>query len=51
MKKVQFESFAYEAPGVEEIFVETSPVMVVSCPEYQDVGGGGMDNPSPEDPD
>lgn len=39
-------SRAYETPEIEEIFVETSPIMEDTAP-----GGGGMDNPSPEDPD
>jgi hypothetical protein len=41
-------SRAYETPEIEEIMVETSPVMEGT---NTGPGGGGMDNPSPEDPD
>ncbi len=41
-------SRAYETPEIEEIMVEI-PILTDKSPE--DVGGGGMDNPSPEDPD
>ena len=41
-------SRAYETPEIEEIFVETSPIMEVTP---GGPGGGGMDDPSPEDPD
>ena len=39
-------SRAYETPEIEEIMVETAPIM-----QYTGPGGGGMDDPSPEDPD
>lgn len=45
-KSTSLMSRAYETPEVEEIFVETSPILEQTTP-----GGGGMDNPSPEDPD
>ena len=41
-------SRAYETPEIEEIIVETSPIMDGT---NDGPGGGGMDNPSPEDPD
>ena len=42
-------SRAYETPEIEEIFVETSPIMEDT--NTSGPGGGGMDDPSPEDPD
>ncbi|MBR1926447.1 MAG: hypothetical protein IJ840_01650 [Bacteroidales bacterium] len=44
-KSDKHEGLAYVAPEIEQIIIDSTSIMAESVP------GGGMDNPSPEDPD